>query len=418
MDDPLPRLRRLLAEVLESNPFYGPRLRAAGVRCPGDVSTMADYRRLPFTTKEDLSLDQAEHPPYGTNLTYPLERYVRVHQTSGTTGRRLRWLDTRAGWDWFTGCWMEVYRGAGVMASDRLFFAFSFAPFIGFWSAFDAAVRMGAMAIPGGGMSSAQRLEALAANDATVLVCTPTYALHLAGAARDEGMDPAATAVRATIHAGEPGASLPATRARIELAWGARCFDHAGATEVGAWGFECEEQDGLHLNEDEFLCEILEPNTDRPAHEGELVITNLGRAGSPVIRYRTGDRVRWHGADSCPCGRNWRRLDGGVIGRLDDALLVRGVNLYPGAIENVVRRFPEVEEFAVHVRRPGDLDELEIEVEVNSGGRASAEVVEALTAAAHRELAVRPLVRAAAPGSLPRFELKARRVTDHREPAS
>ena len=294
MNDPLPRLRRLLAEVLESNPFYGPRLRAAGVRCPGDVASMADYRRLPFTTKEDLSLDQAGHPPYGTNLTYPLERYVRVHQTSGTTGRRLRWLDTRAGWDWFTGCWMEVYRGAGVMASDRLFFAFSFAPFIGFWSAFDAAARMGAMAIPGGGMSSAQRLEALAANDATVLVCTPTYALHLARVARDEGLDPAATAVRATIHAGEPGASLAATRARIEQAWGARCFDHAGATEVGAWGFECGEQDGLHLNEDEFVCEILEPGTDRPADEGELVITNLGRIGSPVIRYRTGDRVRWH----------------------------------------------------------------------------------------------------------------------------
>lgn len=415
MTAPLPRLRRLLAEVLENNPFYGPRLRAAGVRSPRDVSSLADYRRLPFTTKEELSLDQARHPPYGTNLTYPSERYVRLHQTSGTTGRRLRWLDTQADWDWFTGCWMEVYRGAGVRASDRIFFAFSFAPFIGFWTAFDAAVRMGAMAIPGGGMSSVQRLEALAANEATVLVCTPTYALHLAGVARHQGLDPAATAVRTTIHAGEPGASLPATRARIEQAWGARCFDHAGATEVGAWGFECGQQDGLHLNEDEFLCEILEPGTDRPAREGELVITNLGRIGSPVIRYRTGDRVRWHESDSCPCGRNWRRLDGGVIGRLDDALLVRGVNLYPGAIENVVRRFPEVEEFAVHVRRPGDLDELEIEVEVNAGGRGAAEVVEALTAAAHQELAVRPRVRAVDPGRLPRFELKARRVTDHRK---
>ena len=418
MTDPLPRLQRLLAEVLESNPFYGPRLRAAGVRSPGDVASMSDYRSLPFTTKEELSVDQAGHPPYGTNLTHPLERYVRLHQTSGTTGQRLRWLDTQSGWDWFTACWMEVYRGAGVRASDRLFFAFSFAPFIGFWSAFDAAVRMGAMVIPGGGMSSVQRLEALAANDATVLVCTPTYALHLAGVARDHGLDPAATAVRTTIHAGEPGASLPATRARIEQAWGARCFDHAGATEVGAWGFECGQQDGLHLNEDEFLCEILEPDSDRPAHEGELVITNLGRSGSPVIRYRTGDRVRWHGSDSCPCGRSWRRLDGGVIGRLDDALLVRGVNLYPGAIENVVRRFPEVDEFAVHLRRPEAMDELEIEVEVNAGGRGPAEVVEGLAAAAHQELAVRPRVRAADPGSLPRFELKARRVTDHREAAS
>ena len=191
------------------------------MRSPGDVSSLADYRRLPFTTKEELSLDQARHPPYGTNLTYPSERYVRLHQTSGTTGRRLRWLDTQADWDWFTGCWMEVYRGAGVRTSDRIFFAFSFAPFIGFWTAFDAAVRMGAMAIPGGGMSSVQRLEALAANDATVLVCTPTYALHLAGVARDQGLDPAATAVRTTIHAGEPGS----------LAAG-----HAGAHRAGLGG--------------------------------------------------------------------------------------------------------------------------------------------------------------------------------------
>jgi phenylacetate-CoA ligase len=342
-----------------------------------------------------------------------MERYVRVHQTSGTTGQRLRWLDTEDSWRWFGRCWTEVYRGAGVGPGERIFFAFSFGPFVGFWSAHEGASQLGAMSIPGGGMSSLQRLEALQATDATVLVCTPTYALHLAAVAREAGMNLADSTVHTTIHAGEPGASLPATRARIEEAWGARCYDHAGATEVGAWGFECQQQDGLHLNEAEFLCEIVDPDSGQPATDGELVITNLGRTGMPVIRYRTGDHVRWHRSESCACGRPGRKLDGGVIGRLDDALLVRGVNIYPSAIENIVRRFSEVTEFAVHVRRPQAMDELEIHVELPTAddGRVTA----ALAAEVHRELSLRPSVVTAATGSLPRFELKARRVTDHRE---
>ena len=409
------QLQALLREVLSSNPFYGAKLRSAGVHSADDVATMQQYANLPFTTKQELSVDQAGCPPYGTNLTYPAQRYIRLHQTSGTTGERLRWLDTEDSWNWFGRGWEAVYGGAGVTREDRIFFAFSFGPFIGFWSAHEGARRLGAMAIPGGGMSSVQRLEAIASNHATVLVCTPTYALHLADVAAAQGLDLAQdTSVRITIHAGEPGAGLPATRARIEQAWGARCFDHAGATEVGAWGFECTEQDGLHLNEDQFIFEIIDPQTTQPALEGELVITNLGRTGMPVIRYRTGDRVRWHEPGSCACGRTFRRLEGGVIGRLDDALVIRGINVYPSLIENVVRGFPQVGEFAVHVRRPGAMDELEIDIEVEEGAEA---VVEGLAAQLHRGLALRPRVRAVARGSLPRFEMKARRVTDHRQPA-
>lgn len=407
------QLQALLTEVLSSNPFYAAKLRAAGVESADDVATLQQYTDLPFTTKQELSVDQAENPPYGTNLTYPAQRYVRVHQTSGTTGERLRWLDTEDSWTWFGRGWEAVYGGAGVTGEDRIFLAASFGPFIGFWSAHEGARLLGAMAIPGGGMSSVQRLEALAFNKATVLVCTPTYALHLAEVAAAQGLDLVRdTSVHVTIHAGEPGAGLPATKARIEQAWGARCFDHAGATEVGAWGFECTEQDGLHLNEDQFIFEIIDPQSDQPANEGELVITNLGRTGMPVIRYRTGDRVRWHEAGSCACGRTFRRLEGGVIGRLDDALVIRGINVYPSLIENVVRGFPQVGEFAVHVRRPGAMDELEIEVEVEDGAEA---VVEGLAAELYRGLALRPRVRAVACGSLPRFELKARRVTDHRQ---
>jgi phenylacetate-CoA ligase len=435
------RLQSLLGPVLEGNSFYGRKLRAAGVRSPEDVTTLEVYRQLPFTTKQELSSDQAEHPPYGTNLTFSADRYVRLHQTSGTTGKRLRWLDTEESWQWFGSCWRTVFEGAGVKAVDCVFFPFSFGPFIGFWTAWEGARQLGVMAISGGGMSSEQRLEAIVANKATVLVCTPTYALHLVEVAAAIGLDTASdTAVRICIHAGEPGAGLPATRERIETAWGARVYDHAGATEVGAWSFECEARDGLHLNEAEFICEVVDPDTLAPATEGELVITGLGRTGMPVIRYRTGDRVRLPAEDaSCSCGRSFRKLVGGVIGRVDDALLIRGIVVYPSAIENVVRRFAEVGEFAVDVHRPLALDELEISLEdlSMSAGEGEEELADAAAAdvdaagleitgaslpgrvaeAFRAQLGLRARVKVVPRGSLPRFELKARRFTDHRKEA-
>lgn len=192
-------------------------------------------------------------------------------------------------------------------------------------------------------MSSSQRATALLDLDISVLICTPTYALHLAETAEAERIDIKGSNVRVTIHAGEPGASVPVTRKRIESAWGARCYDHAGATEIGAWGFECQAQSGVHVNEGEFISEVIDPATGEPADEGELVLTNLGRIGMPVIRYRTGDRVRID-RDVCECGRTFVRCVGGIIGRIDDVLIVRGINVFPSAIENIVRRFPEIGE--------------------------------------------------------------------------
>ena len=406
----LRRLRALLGPVLEGNRFYRRKLGAVGIRRPEDLGDFDAYRRLPFTTKDELTADQRDHPPYGTNLSFAPERYMRLHQTSGTTGTPLRWLDTEESWRWWGQCWSEVYRGAGVGPGDRVFFAFSFGPFVGFWSAFEGCRRVGALAIPGGGMSSELRLRALLGNEATVLVCTPTYALHLAEVAREAGLDLPASAVRTTLHAGEPGAGLPATRARLEEAWGARAFDHAGATEVGAWGFECERRDGLHLNEGEFVFEVVEPGGDRPAETGELVVTNLGRPGMPVIRYRTGDRAVLQSAP-CACGRRFLRLQGGVSGRLDDALIVRGINIYPSAVENVIRGFGAVGEFAVSVVRRGEMDEMDVRLEASGDAEA---VARGVAQALRSTLGLRVRVEAAAPGSLPRFDLKAQRFTDLR----
>ena len=254
--------REMLKHVLETNTFYKKKLNEVGITHPDMIQTLTDYQELPFTTKDELSADQVSHPPYGTNLTYPLERYTCLHQTSGTTGAPLRWLDTRESWDWWGKCWRDIYEAAGVTASDRIMMAFSFGPFIGFWSAYHGAQQLGALTIANGGFSSEQRLRVILSNAITVLVCTPTYALRLAEVAKQLGINlKDDSKIRVTIHAGEPGASIPATKQRIEDCWGARAYDHAGATEVGAWGVMCNPQTSVHLNEDEFLCEVLNPET-------------------------------------------------------------------------------------------------------------------------------------------------------------
>jgi phenylacetate-CoA ligase len=410
----LKKFQLMLEPVLNSNAFYRRKLGQAGVRQPEDVQTLEDLRRLPFTTKIELTSDQAEHPPYGSNLTYSRERYTRIHQTSGTTGEPLRCLDTDESWQWWARCWAAVYKAASVTSMDRIFFAFSFGPFIGFWSAYEGARLIGALSFPGGGMSSHQRVRAIVVNDVSVLVCTPTYAMHLVEVAEQEGLDIKNSNVRITIHAGEPGASLPATKQRIESAWGARCYDHAGATEVGAWGYECMAQAGVHLNEGEFICEVIDPATGAAANEGELVVTNLGRAGMPVIRYRTGDHVKLLTA-ACECGRTFHRLEGGVIGRVDDTLIVRGINVFPSAVENIVRGFSEVGEFTVEVYRQGELDEMEIRVEAN--GEEPEAVAAAVGNAVRNGLGLRVQVKPVPLGTLPRFDLKAKRFIDHRRKA-
>lgn len=401
------KLKVLAAEVLApgaGNPFVRRKWAQVGVRSAEDLRSWDDFARLPFTRKGELAEDQAAHPPFGTNLTYSPERYVRVHQTSGTTGRPIRFLETQASWEWWARCWAMVFAGAGVTPADRIFFPFSFGLFVGFWSGFEGARALGAMAIPGGGVDSPTRLSWMEQLGATVLVCTPSYALHLLEVGRERGMDLAQLPVRVTIHAGEPGAGIPSVRARIEEGWGARAFDHTGMTEIGAYGYECLEQVGVHVNESEFIAEVVDPVTGTPAREGELVLTNLGRTGSPTFRYRSGDRVRL-AAEPCRCGRAFARLEGGILGRLDDMLIVRGVNVFPSAIEGIVRRFAAVDEFQIEIFRNGQLDEARVLVECVEAG-----IGRAVQEAFRVDLGIRLEVRPVPPHTLPRHELKARRV--------
>jgi phenylacetate-CoA ligase len=411
------KLRAMLAELAQHNAFYSSKWRAAGVD-PLAVRKAADLATLPVTTKKELVEDQEDHGPFGSNLTYPLEQYTRFHQTSGTTGNPLRVLDTEASWDWWGTCWAHVLSGAGITSTDRIFLAFAFGPFIGFWAAVEGARKVGALMIPGGGRDSQQRLELMRDAQVTALACTPTYALRLGEVAREFDFDIDAIPVTATIHAGEPGASIPATKRRIEEVWTAKCFDHAGASEVGAHSFECEVQPGgTHLIESEYIAEILDPETLQPVapgEKGELVITNLGRWGFPVIRYRTGDVVRAN-LERCECGRTSMRFDGGVIGRADDMVTVRGVNVFPSAVENIIRKFSEVDEFRITVSMVKQMDEMAIDLELAEG--ADEQVVEAVKERLYAMLGFRPRVQMVARDSLPRFELKAKRFHVHREEA-
>ncbi len=387
--------------------FYRQKLDSSGVHL-STIQSVQDYTRLvPFTLKSELLADHLAHPPFGSNLTEPLQSYTRFCQTSGTSsGQPMAWVDTPESWAAMLRCWRQVFHAAGLQPGvDRVFFAFSFGPFLGFWTAFEAAAAE-FLALPGGGLSSQARLEKIARYGVTTLCCTPTYALRLGELLGTDGL-PAASElqVRKIIVAGEPGGSIPAVRARIEQLWGARVFDHHGMTEVGPVSYETIDSQGhLSLVESSYFAEILDPATGREVADGEcgeLVLTTLDRLSCPLLRYRTGDWVRKR------ISQGRLLLHGGILGRVDDMVVVRGVNLYPSAIEAVVRQFPEVVEFLVEQKKIEAMDEIELLVEISTPEVSA--IVAALANRLRDTFSLRIPVRAVPVGSLPRHEFKSRR---------
>ena len=377
----LDQINQLLS-ALATNPFYQGKL--AGLT---KVSSLAEFsERVPFTTKTELAADQLAHPPYGSNLTYPLESYAHFHQTSGTSGEAMRWLDDAEGWNWLCKNWEWVWEKAGVRRGQAAFFPFSFGPFLGFWSGFQSAQSLGIRTIPAGGMSSENRVKMMERLRPEVLCCTPTYALYLAeiaGKAADLG-------VKKIIVAGEPGGSLPEVRARLSEAWNAEVIDHHGMTETGPVTVtDRDDPSRLLVRHEAYFCEVI--NEDEKG-VGELVLTTLGRYGSPLLRYRTGDLVMPDGDFA---------LKGGIIGRADDMVVVRGVNLYPGAVEEVVRSVCGISEYEVVVEGGGAMSEVRLSVE----GKGAEELQRRLQEVFHLRI---PVVEVPA-GTLERFEMKSKR---------
>jgi phenylacetate-CoA ligase len=409
----LTALKSLLAELIPANEFYASKLNSLGVTF--DVASVDDFsKRFPFTTKNEIVQDQRAHPPYGTNLTYPLNHYTRYHQTSGTASTPVRWLDTPESWEAMVESWMEILRVAAVQPADRLYFAFSFGPFIGFWLAFEAGARLGCLCVPGGGLSSAARLRAIVDNRISVLCCTPTYAMRLAEVAAAEKIDLSQSPVRLLVVAGEPGGSIPSVRARLSELWhGARVFDHHGMTEVGPVTYECPVRPGvLHVLESAYLAEVVAPDGSalQPGQPGELVLTTLERTGSPLLRYRTGDVVKSAASGvACACGRYELALEGGILARTDDMVVVRGVNVFPSAVEQIVRGCDGVAEYRVDVSTNGPLTELSLQVEANPDYADAAGLVKTLERQFETAFSLRVPVTLVPYQTLPRAEMKSKR---------
>ncbi len=377
----LDQINQLLS-ALATNPFYQAKLDGRS-----EVSSLAEFsEKVPFTTKAELAADQLAHPPYGRNLTYPLESYSRFHQTSGTSGQPMTWLDDPAGWQWLCENWAWVWEKAGVTKGQAAFFPFSFGPFLGFWAGFESANALGIRTIPAGGMSSENRIKMMERLRPEILCCTPTYGLRLAevaGNACDLG-------VEKLIVAGEPGGSLPKVRTRLSEAWGAEVVDHHGMTEIGPVTVtDRDDPSRLLVRHEAYYCEVI--NQDEQG-VGELVLTTLGRHGSPLLRYRTGDLVQ-PDEDFA--------LKGGIIGRVDDMVVVRGVNLHPGAVEEVVRSVQGIVEYEVLILEVNAMSEVRIRVE----GEGATELQKRL----HEVFSLRIPVEEVSAGSLERYEMKSKR---------
>ncbi|MHC5011417.1 MAG: phenylacetate--CoA ligase family protein [Planctomycetota bacterium] len=416
------RLVRLVERAYEGSAFHRRLMDEAGVK-PDQIRGYDDLRRLPFTTRDAWMDCQQERRPFGDMVVRPDTHAIRYHTTSGTTGRTpLRVLDARTDWKWIAECWCYGFHGFGVRPRDRVFFAFSYGTFIGFWGAHYGTEKMGCLVLPSGNMNTPNRVELIEEMKATVVCATPTYALRLAQEASDHGIDLPAGSVERLVLSGEPAGSIPASKRLVEEQWGAKAADTAGMTEIGTiMMFECEHQPGgTHIIEDHFIEEVIDPQTQEPVdygERGERVVTSFGRAMIPLLRYRTRDLVVKVPHTTCTCGRTFDIYEGGIQGRVDDMLLVRGTNVYPRAVEAIVREYPAVDEFQIYLwTADGIRDEIMVRCEVRAGYEDQWDAVARRLRgdlSANTEGLGFKIERVDA-GSLPRFELKAKRVKDDR----
>ncbi|HUJ70221.1 MAG TPA: hypothetical protein VLW86_11910, partial [Syntrophorhabdales bacterium] len=332
----LKKFTRIFEWAYTNSPFYRQLYKSAGIE-PGDIKTLDDIRKVPKIDKGMLRDVQSRAPfPYGDILAVPLSQVTEFRQTSGTTGTPVYQADTWQDWEWWAECWAYILYAQGYRDTDRLFLPFGYNIFVAFWACHYGAEKLGCEVVPGGVLDTEARIMKMKELHCTAFGATPTYVLGMADTARKIGIDPRGIGIQRITCAGEPGASIPTTKQRIEDAWGAKVYDHIGATEIGAWSYSCTHQRGLHVNEAFFLVEIEDTETgeiiEEPGRNGKMVITAFDRIGKPCIRFDSKDVIRW--ADySCECGRTFRIIDGGVVGRADDITKVKGVLLAPTAIE-------------------------------------------------------------------------------------
>ncbi len=417
---------RILKWAYEHSSFHRRLYEEAGLH-PDDIKTMEDISRVPKVEKSMMRDIQKKEPyPYGEMLCVPLEEVTEFHQTSGTTGQPVYQADTWQDWEWWAEAWAYILYAQGYRRSDRVFIPFGYNIFVAFWAGHYGAEKVGCEVVPGGVLNTEARILKMQELKATAMMATPTYVLGMADTARKRlGLNPATDLnIKRITCAGEPGASIPSTKKRMEEAWGAKVFDHIGATEIGAWSYECEAQPGgLHVNEGLFLVEIEDVETgkiiEEPGKMGKMVITAFDRKAQPCIRFDSKDIIMWHD-EMCECGRTFRMIKGGVVGRADDITKVKGVLLAPTAIEEVVRAIPELgDEYEVVVDKKGDMDTISLKVELQPEAESKKkEVLKVLTDQLRLKTNLRYDISFHPYGSLPRYEVKARRFKDLRKKSS
>jgi phenylacetate-CoA ligase len=421
----LRKFRRIFRWAWENSSFHRSLYDQAGIT-PEDIRTLDNVALVPKVEKSMMRTIQCKDPfPYGDALCVPLEDVTEFRQTSGTTGQPVYQPDTWQDWEWWAECWSYLLWAQGYRPVDRVFIPFGYNVFVAFWAGHYGAEKIGCEVVPGGVLDTQARIHKIQELKATALMATPTYVLGMAATAKDRmGINPADLTIEKITCAGEPGALIPSTKKRMEEAWGAKVYDHAGATEIGAWGYECAAQSGgLHVNEAMFLVEIEDLETGEITHEpgrkGKMIVTALDRAAQPCVRFDSKDLGEWS-LDPCPCGRTFRLVKGGVVGRVDDIVKVKGVLLAPSAIEEVVRAFPELsEEFEVVVSKKGDLDHILLKVELMSDVEGKKRSV---LGRLESELRVKTnlgyTIECHSYGSLPRYDVKSKRFKDLRDEGS
>ncbi|MEJ2156201.1 MAG: phenylacetate--CoA ligase family protein [Desulfobacteraceae bacterium] len=418
----LMKFKRIFKWTYENSRFHRRLYDQAGI-APEDIRSFEDIRNVPKVEKSMMRGIQRKTPfPYGDILCVPLEQVTAFRQTSGTTGLPVYQADTWQDWEWWSECWSYILWAQGYRPSDRVFLPFGYNVFVAFWAAHYAAEKLGCEVVPGGVLDTQARILKIKELKATAMMATPTYVLGMADTAKQKmDIDPAALGIRKITCAGEPGAGIPSTKKRIQSAWNARVYDHAGATEIGAWSFECTAQPfGMHVNEAFFLVEIEDPESgeiiEEPGRRGKMVITALDRLAQPCIRFDSKDIIEWDSV-SCECGRTFRLIKGGVVGRADDITKVKGVLLAPSAIEDVVRSIDGLgDEYEVVVDRLGDVDRIKLKVEITPGHEDHLKTIEVtLKDQLRLKTNLRYRIEFYDYGRLPRYNVKAKRFKDLRK---
>jgi phenylacetate-CoA ligase len=418
----LRKFKKIFRWAYEHSKFHRQLYDNAGIK-PGDVQSFDDVQRVPKVEKSMMQSIQRKAPfPYGEALCVPLEEVTIFRQTSGTTGQPVYQPDTWQDWEWWMECWSYILWAQGYRPQDRVFIPFGYNIFVAFWAGHYAAEKIGCEVIPGGVLDTKARILKIQELQATAMMATPTYVLGMAETARSKmGIDPSKLTIEKITCAGECGASIPSTKKRMEDAWGAKVYDHAGATEIGAWSFECTEQPGgLHVNEALFLVEIEDIETgeiiEEPGRRGKMVITALDRMAQPCVRFDSKDVIEW-APEQCSCGRTARLIKGGVVGRADDITKVKGVLLAPSAIEEVVRSIEGLsDEYEVIVEKMGDTDQIKLRVEVLPEAEDQCPLIEGeLVDQLRLKTNLRYDIEICGCETLPRYEVKAKRFKDLRK---